>query len=227
VVAANTITGRDAGSGLSCVLDDGDVPLHTWLDHELARARACDPEPRPWKAGPDAPDRECLAVDCAELTAPHRSPNLCEADDARARAWVAEQQREARAYEGWLLRTTIGPRARASTKDAIRSVERALVNSSRTDDLALFAVPAWHRKAACRAEDPKLFFPDAETKRATAQAKAICAGCAVRDECLRDALVKRPLPFPDHRALEVLGVWAGTTTAERDDLRKSTAAVAA
>ena len=42
------------------------------------------------------------------------------------------------------------------------------------------------------------------------QARAICAGCSVREQCLEVALEDR----------ELLGVWAGTTEAERREIRK-------
>ena len=68
---------------------------------------------------------------------------------------------------------------------------------------------------SCRSADPDLFFgPDAEfvTSRAQreAAAKAICAGCPVRDACLTYAL----------DAGEAFGVWGGLTEDERRALRR-------
>lgn len=65
--------------------------------------------------------------------------------------------------------------------------------------LAIEALPAeddWRGQAACRGEDPDLFFavggasPEliAAKKARTNQAKRICAGCPVRQECLDWAL---------------------------------------
>ncbi|MGH9057430.1 MAG: WhiB family transcriptional regulator [Acidimicrobiales bacterium] len=62
---------------------------------------------------------------------------------------------------------------------------------------------AWRQKAACRGVDPDIFYPvsdeDAE------DAKAICAGCSVRQACLEWALANR----------EGDGVWGGATERER------------
>ncbi|MER5888057.1 WhiB family transcriptional regulator [Streptomyces sp. NPDC001941] len=60
----------------------------------------------------------------------------------------------------------------------------------------------WHEDAACRGMDPEELFGDTTgQKRAT----AVCRGCAVRIECLAEAL--------DH-GLE-WGVWGGMTERER------------
>ena len=67
--------------------------------------------------------------------------------------------------------------------------------------------PAWHEKAACRGADPDLFFPSEEGGKAQAwKAKAICAGCPVRAECLDHAV----------RHGEHWGIWGGTAPGERD-----------
>ncbi|GGJ63824.1 WhiB family transcriptional regulator [Streptomyces brasiliensis] len=60
----------------------------------------------------------------------------------------------------------------------------------------------WVEDAACRDADPDaLFVEGAEQNRA----KALCAGCAVRTECLAYAL--------DHRIEH--GIWGGMTERER------------
>ena len=69
----------------------------------------------------------------------------------------------------------------------------------------------WQHRAACRGEVASLFFPDAleETRDdrldREARAKAICATCPVRAECLEYAL----------RAHENHGVWGGLNEYER------------
>jgi WhiB family transcriptional regulator, redox-sensing transcriptional regulator len=71
----------------------------------------------------------------------------------------------------------------------------------------------WRDQAACRHEDPELFFPIGTSGPAlmqTEQAKAVCARCPVREQCLEWAL--------DHG--EILGVWGGTGEAERRTLQR-------
>lgn len=66
----------------------------------------------------------------------------------------------------------------------------------------------WRSLAACRSADPDLFFPISSSGRSTAQvaeAKAICAGCQVRYECLAFAL----------RTHQAHGVWGGLSEQER------------
>lgn len=66
----------------------------------------------------------------------------------------------------------------------------------------------WRSFAACRSADPDLFFPISSFGRSLAQvakAKAICAGCRVRGECLAFAL----------RTHQVHGVWGGMSEEER------------
>jgi WhiB family transcriptional regulator, redox-sensing transcriptional regulator len=66
----------------------------------------------------------------------------------------------------------------------------------------------WWQLAACRETDPELFFP--VTARGPgageiARAKAVCATCQVRRQCLQYALATH----------QVDGVWGGTTEDER------------
>jgi WhiB family redox-sensing transcriptional regulator len=66
----------------------------------------------------------------------------------------------------------------------------------------------WRSSAACRSADPDLFFPISSSGPSTAQvaeAKAICAGCRVRRDCLAFAL----------RTHQVHGVWGGLGERER------------
>ena len=67
----------------------------------------------------------------------------------------------------------------------------------------------WQQEASC-AELPfeefrRLFFPVRGSRSAAAQAKAICAGCGVRLECLGQAIALR----------EGLGIRGGMALAER------------
>ena len=66
----------------------------------------------------------------------------------------------------------------------------------------------WRALAACQFADPDLFFPVSSSGPSlvqVAQAKAICAGCQVRRECLAFAL----------RTHQVHGVWGGLSEQER------------
>jgi WhiB family redox-sensing transcriptional regulator len=68
----------------------------------------------------------------------------------------------------------------------------------------------WREAAACRGEDPERWFPHASAHAGIADAKAVCAGCVVRTECLQWAIVQRM----KH------GVWGGLTETERDTHRR-------
>lgn len=66
----------------------------------------------------------------------------------------------------------------------------------------------WQERANCLGVDPELFFP--ERGASTREAKAVCAGCAVRLECLEYAL----------RNHEKFGIWGGLSERERRRLRR-------
>jgi WhiB family redox-sensing transcriptional regulator len=71
----------------------------------------------------------------------------------------------------------------------------------------------WRHRAACRDEDPELFFPIGTTGPALMQvdeAKAVCRRCEAVDECLSWALDS------DQDA----GVWGGTDEDERRALKR-------
>jgi WhiB family redox-sensing transcriptional regulator len=63
---------------------------------------------------------------------------------------------------------------------------------------------------ACAEIDPELFFPETGETLKAARAKAVCAGCEIRDACAEYA-VRRGEPY---------GVWGGLTVDERRDLRR-------
>lgn len=75
-------------------------------------------------------------------------------------------------------------------------------------------VQTWQHRAACRNHpNPDLWFPNQTDDAARATAKAICAGCPVRADCLTDAMQ------PGMRSY-VRGIWGGTTERERAELIK-------
>lgn len=68
--------------------------------------------------------------------------------------------------------------------------------------------PDWRLEAACRGMDANVFFPDSEED--AGPARAVCAGCPVRDECLEFALATRQMD----------GIWGGLTETERRRVRR-------
>ncbi|MFF3504579.1 WhiB family transcriptional regulator [Streptomyces sp. NPDC003247] len=69
----------------------------------------------------------------------------------------------------------------------------------------------WREAAACRSEDPELFFPVGEegpARRQIEQARAVCRRCPVRVPCASWAL----------RNAERDGVWGAMTAGERRDV---------
>lgn len=75
----------------------------------------------------------------------------------------------------------------------------------------------WRTQAACRDEDPDLFFPNGESGPAAVQAeeaKAICNNsCPVIEQCLSWAM----------NSGQQQGVWGGMTEKERHNLRRQRA----
>lgn len=72
---------------------------------------------------------------------------------------------------------------------------------------------SWRDRSACLNGDPELFFPIGTTGPALVQieeAKHVCAGCAVRVECLTWAL---------HDGIDH-GVWGGLSEDERRSVRR-------
>lgn len=71
---------------------------------------------------------------------------------------------------------------------------------------------SWQHQAACRTEDPELFFPVGNAGPAKLQvrkAQRVCAVCPVSAACLAYALDMG----------ESLGVWGGTSEEERRTLK--------
>lgn len=97
-------------------------------------------------------------------------------------------------------------------READRIYKRNLRSNRRTE-LGLTAAPdewfvginegdvSWMERGACRS--PKVptewFFPKRGSNKIVEQAKAICAGCQVKDECLAYAI----------RTHQRMGIWGG------------------
>jgi WhiB family redox-sensing transcriptional regulator len=74
----------------------------------------------------------------------------------------------------------------------------------------------WRHRAACRKEDPELFFPTGTTGPALLQieeAKQVCRTCDVRERCLAWALDTG----------QDYGVWGGLSEDERRALKRRNA----
>lgn len=69
----------------------------------------------------------------------------------------------------------------------------------------------WQARANCMGVDPDLFFP--ERGASTREAKEVCRGCVVRDNCLEYALDNG----------EKFGIWGGMSERERRRLRRARA----
>src|SRR5687767_4591368 len=69
----------------------------------------------------------------------------------------------------------------------------------------------WQEYANCLGVVPDLFFP--ERGASTKEAKEVCRGCVVRDECLEYALSNG----------EKFGIWGGMSERERRRIRRARA----
>lgn len=66
----------------------------------------------------------------------------------------------------------------------------------------------WQNKANCRGVNPTLFYP--ERGVSTSEAKAVCSGCEVKEECLEFAV----------ESGEKFGIWGGLSERERRVIRR-------
>lgn len=70
------------------------------------------------------------------------------------------------------------------------------------------APESWRERAVCSQVDPEMWFP--EKGGSTSDAKKICLGCPVKNECLEYALTN------DER----FGVWGGYSERERRRIKR-------
>ena len=73
---------------------------------------------------------------------------------------------------------------------------------------------SWQDEANCLGVDPDLFFP--ERGASTREAKEVCRGCVVREDCLEYALANG----------EKFGIWGGMSERERRRIRRQRAQAA-
>jgi len=70
---------------------------------------------------------------------------------------------------------------------------------------------SWQETSNCLGVDPDLFFP--ERGASTREAKEVCRGCIVREDCLEFALANG----------EKFGIWGGMSERERRRIRRQRA----
>ena len=70
---------------------------------------------------------------------------------------------------------------------------------------------SWQEMSNCLGVDPDLFFP--ERGASTREAKEVCRGCIVREDCLEFALANG----------EKFGIWGGMSERERRRIRRQRA----
>ncbi len=70
---------------------------------------------------------------------------------------------------------------------------------------------SWQQYSNCLGVDPDLFFP--ERGASTKEAKEVCRGCVVREDCLEFALQNG----------EKFGIWGGMSERERRRIRRQRA----
>ena len=68
---------------------------------------------------------------------------------------------------------------------------------------------SWQTRANCMGVDPELFFP--ERGASTREAKEVCRGCVVREDCLEYAIANG----------EKFGIWGGMSERERRRVRRA------
>ena len=74
----------------------------------------------------------------------------------------------------------------------------------------------WRERAACKDLPTELFFPNGEgdsVAEQVAEARAVCAVCPVREDCLEFAITTR----------QDDGIWGGLTEEERRRMRRRAA----
>ena len=139
---------------------------------------------------------------------------LCGPSVTEARAYAANHERHCSAE------VTVEPRASTIVTDTATPSSvfepsvvllEPKVNEEDSDRVN------WREQAACLGSQSDVFFPigtGAHSRSWVLAAKAMCASCPVRSECLSYAVTTVQ---PD-------GVWGGTTPKERQKLRREAAA---
>lgn len=72
----------------------------------------------------------------------------------------------------------------------------------------------WRARGNCVDLAPSLFYPGRGDTKSVKEAKAVCAGCEVRETCLEFALIN----------CVRTGIWGGKSERERREMRRQRAA---
>jgi WhiB family transcriptional regulator, redox-sensing transcriptional regulator len=185
-----------------------------YQQREVARGEPLDPAAMAWEVGvSEHYVRGTLtALRGGSLTSAQRIEQLWRLWEAKGgqRLAFADVARLLGVREG-RVRQVLGPlrTAQRTSTDSADRAERPVVVE---DD----GRQAWLDRAACRDLDPERFFPESGEQTKAAEAKAICQGCQVRDQCLGLAVKAAGGIDQDH------GVFGGTLPAERSRLRGNT-----
>jgi len=107
---------------------------------------------------------------------------------------------------GSIPRTSMEPVTEGESEQAGRS-HLSLV-PDRFESEPESADDQWQERALCAQTDPEAFFP--EKGGSTREAKRICLGCDVKNECLEYALAN------DER----FGIWGGLSERERRRIKR-------
>ena len=105
-----------------------------------------------------------------------------------------------------LCRCDMGPGA-VWSPFRVKEADMRISTAAETD----VEVRGWQDYANCLGVDPDLFFP--ERGASTREAKEVCRGCVVREECLEYALANG----------EKFGIWGGMSERERRRIRRQRA----
>jgi WhiB family redox-sensing transcriptional regulator len=106
----------------------------------------------------------------------------------------------------WLCRCDVGPGA-VWSPFRVEEADMRISTAAESD----VEVRSWQDFANCLGVDPDLFFP--ERGASTREAKEVCRGCVVREECLEYALANG----------EKFGIWGGMSERERRRIRRQRA----
>jgi WhiB family redox-sensing transcriptional regulator len=185
-----------------------------WRRHELHGTQQLDPAEVARELGTS---RAYVATTLATLragatpTTRQRIEALWQARELEGGRWVSSRDLAAE------LHTSADYVSRVVRE--LRAAHRASPAAPRSEPTGPAAPPpagegsSWLARAACRDQDPELFFPERGQKAKAQAAKQVCAGCQVRADCLELAVKSAASRGDDH------GIFAGTKPHQRTGLR--------